>query len=335
MKRRSRCSEPILAVLLAANTAAAQSGSPEPSAADLKAAQSRFEEGLSLMQSGNAADACPKFEDSLKIYRASGTLINLALCHEQVGRLASATTEFDESLARAQREHRADREETARSHLRALAPRVSHLTVSVASSADVEGLSVSMDGAELHRPSWGVRTMVDPGDHVIVANAPRRAAWTKTVTVGPNADDQSVLVDRLGAEQAPAPTASAPASTVPAVPSKQEATEGGGGRRSAGLIVGGIGLAGVAVGTVFGIVAATEWAAAGRDCPGNVCPDAQTRSKYDSVGWHADVATIGLAVGAVALAVGAYLYFTAPSARVRVGASIGPGAAGLLMGGTL
>ena len=53
-------------------------------------AQSLFEEGRQLMSNGKFAEACPKFESSYKLDPAAGTLLNLAVCHEKVGRTAAA-----------------------------------------------------------------------------------------------------------------------------------------------------------------------------------------------------------------------------------------------------
>jgi hypothetical protein len=316
-----------IVLLFVARSVLAQSQEPQPSDAEKRQALSLFEDARGLMQAGHAQDACPKLEESFRLYPASGTLLNLALCHEEIGKYASAYREFNESLSRAQREHRQDREEAAKAHLETVAPKVSRLTVVVAAAAEVDGLAVTLDDVELRKPSWGVPTIVDPGNHVVVAKAPGRVTWTKVAEIGANADNQTIVVQPL--EKGPGGPAGG--SSVPETTTANE----GSGRRTLGVVLAGVGGAAVVAGSVFGLVAANEWSQAHGDCPGNVCRSAQDRSKYDSVGWHADASTVGFIVGGVALAAGGYFYFTAPSAKVRVGAVVTPNAAGISVGGSL
>jgi hypothetical protein len=342
---RRRRTEVALALVLLAGAAQAQPAESEASDAEKKQAQSLFEDARGLMQANRATDACPKLEESFRLYPASGTLLNLALCHEQIGKYASAYTELNESLARAQREHRQDREESVKSHLQAVSPKVSRLTVTLAAGAEVDGLAVTLDGVELRKPSWGVPTIVDPGDHVVVAKAPGRVTWTKTANIGASADNKSIVVQPLEKESASAPVSSATAqqaatsnaatSTSPPTPPASAANDGSG-RRTLGIVLAGVGGAGLVVGTVFGVVASNEWSSARGDCPGNVCRSVQDRSKYDAVGWHADASTVGFIAGGVALAAGAFFFLTAPSPNaVRVGAVISPNVAGVSVGGSL
>ena len=129
MSRRRRWSElPVrpavgrslaIALVLVASPAAAQPDAG-PSEAQKSAAQALFDEAGRLTKEGQIPEACAKLQESLRLYAASGTLLNLALCHERAGMTASAYTEFGDSLARAQRDRRPEREATARAHLAAL-----------------------------------------------------------------------------------------------------------------------------------------------------------------------------------------------------------------------
>jgi len=58
------------------------------------AAEALFQEGRALLMAGKAEQACPKLEDSQRLDPATGTLMALALCHEQEGKLASAWAAF-------------------------------------------------------------------------------------------------------------------------------------------------------------------------------------------------------------------------------------------------
>ena len=78
---------------------------------------------------GDAHAACPKLTESLRLDRATGTLLALAMCHEVDGHLASAWTEYLEVIARAKRDGRPDREEAARQYAHALEARLSMLDI--------------------------------------------------------------------------------------------------------------------------------------------------------------------------------------------------------------
>ncbi|MBK7777474.1 MAG: hypothetical protein IPI43_25675 [Sandaracinaceae bacterium] len=86
------------------------------------AAEALFREGRRLMEEGNYDEACPKFEASNRLDVAVGTLLNLGVCWEQGGRLASAWATFLEAAALAartgspEREHGAQPRGRARGH---------------------------------------------------------------------------------------------------------------------------------------------------------------------------------------------------------------------------
>ena len=83
-----------LLVTLSPVVAAAQSSSGDKAAAD-----ALFDEGKRLLAAGDTAQACAKFETSMKLFDQLGTRLNLADCYEKVGRTASAWAEFREAAS--------------------------------------------------------------------------------------------------------------------------------------------------------------------------------------------------------------------------------------------
>ena len=118
------------------------------SASDRALAQSLFDEGRSLLESGHVHEACDRFSRSLKIEPGGGTLLNLAVCHEKEGRVATAYVEHNTALSQALREGRADREAIARKHIAVLAPIVPRLRFVRATDAPA-ALTLLLDGAPL------------------------------------------------------------------------------------------------------------------------------------------------------------------------------------------
>ena len=291
---------------------------------DGAAAEVLFQEARRLMDAGKYALACPKFAASQKLSPAVGTLLNLADCYQQNGQTASAWVRFVDAQAAARRANRPEREKVARDRAAALEPKLSRLNVSVA-ERETPGLEVKRDGFVLDPAMFGTAVPVDPGKHTVDAEAPGRKKWTMTVEAGAT----TVLVKIPALEEA-----GEPQNTIPIVP-KPAVESSGSGQRTAGLIVLGVGVVGLGIGTVFALSARSQWAdAQSNHCLGTVCdPDGVALAQgAQSAG---NVATIVFIVGGLATAGGALLYFSAPSgkhAALRVVPSVSPRSAGLTMG---
>src|ERR1700744_6120074 len=96
-------------------------------------AEQLFVEAKGLMQQGKTEEACAKFRASYKLDgTATGTLLNLALCHEQLGKNASAWSEFRE-VAGESAGRRQDRVDIAKEHAAKLEPLLAHVKFSVSS----------------------------------------------------------------------------------------------------------------------------------------------------------------------------------------------------------
>lgn len=128
---------------------------------DAAVAQALFDEGRRLMTAGQYAAACPKFSESFRLDASLGTLLNLAVCYESAGQLASAWSHFRDAVFLARREGRSDREKFADEHVRKLEPRLSHLTIVVPSAVDSPGLTIRLDGTPVGRPARGLPLPVD------------------------------------------------------------------------------------------------------------------------------------------------------------------------------
>jgi hypothetical protein len=247
--------------------------------------------------------ACPKLEESQRLDAGGGTLLNVALCHEAIGRLASAWTEFRDALALARGANRPDRVELAVAHIAELEPRLSRLELAVAPSADVPGLEVLLDGTLVGRPGWGIAMPVDPGKHEITARAPGHEAWSRLVEVEGSASTRAVTIE-LGAKVA-SPPPSADAAVTPSLTSARPPSA----QRTAGLIVGAVGVVGLGLGAYLGIRAFQLHATSNDQCKGG-CTAEGVSSNRDSM-IAADVSTVAVAAGLTTVGVGALLVLTA------------------------
>lgn len=283
---------------------------------DTAAAEALFAEGRRLMEAGEIAAACAKFEASYGHEAALGTLLNLAQCRAREGKTATAWGHAHTVRATASRTGDAKRERAAQALLAELEPKLARLVVTVRSP--VGGLVVERDGKALAEGEWGVPIPVDPGAHRVQASAPGHLSVVVTAEVAQPAATITVEVPAL--VRAVAATTSPP----PRPPTSEPRNEPrAGAQRWAGIAAVGTGVAALAVGTTFGALAKGSWDDARAHCDAsNACdPDGLTAASRAE--GQARISTVLFAAGGAVLVGGIVLWLTAPStARAGRGAGV-------------
>lgn len=303
---------------------------PPPSAADQAAAQVLFDQGMKLMEERRFPDACPKFVESLRLDPGIGTQFNLAECYENVGQTASAWTNFLEVAGAAAGASQPERAKVARSRAAALEPRLSRLLIDVDPSARPPGLEVRRDGAIVRSAVWGIAVPIDPGEHLIEASAPGKRPWKDTTDVRGEGAVVTVRVPALpDAPRSAAPSASgAPGPPVVAqvVDAPDEPRPW---QRPLGLIVAGVGVAGLGMGIAFGLVASARHDDSLAYCPNSedLCSAEGVRMRDEAI-TAAHASTAAFILGGAAVAGGGILFFTAPSGSAGGGAAVKVSAGG-------
>jgi hypothetical protein len=332
MRERKRwvCAGFAIATLTTSPGAFAQANDGKASAEVL------FEAGQRLLNEGKTEAACAKFEESERLDHALGTMLNIANCYEKSGRTASAWAMYREVANLAQTKHDASRETYATTHAESLAPKLSKLTIVVASDQSVDGLVIRRDGVQIGAALWGLPTPVDPGEHKVDVSAPGRRTWSTVAKVEADASVSTVTIPQLDPEPvvAAAPVAERPLDPGP--PPRDERPAGWSAQRTVGVAVAGAGVVGVVIGAAFGLVAKSRNNDALTHCVGNHCDD-QGLALTDSAKTAATGSTVAFVLGGAALAAGGVLFLTAPksskSASLKVGPAIGARTAGFTLGG--
>ncbi len=293
-------------------------------AQDLAAAEALFREGRELMQKGDLAAGCAKLAESQRLDPSSGTLLNLASCHEQQGKLATAWAEYLAAARLAQTQGRPERVEEAKRRAGLIEPKLSYLTVR--SAQPVEGQELRRGGVVI---TPGSRLPTDPGSHQIVVSAPGYQTVTLEVKIGTPSDEQVLEVPPLvKAEQPPkagstaAPPAASGAARLSGAGASSPPQLDEGGASWWPYAIGGTGVVLTGVGAAFGVMALGSYADAEDACPKRTAcsPSAmELRSRADV---RANIANVGLGLGLVGVGVGAYLLLTsepsaAPSSAAR------------------
>jgi hypothetical protein len=285
------------------------------SASDKAVAETLFREGRTLMADGKIADACAKLEGSYRMDPRTGTLTNLAACHEMQGKTASAWAEFSEAAAQAANARRTSTEQVARARAAALEPKLSRLSIRLA--APDASIEITIDGRRIVAEALSTSIPLDPGVHAVTAKL-GDATWTGEATIAAGPASAELTIPKLDAA-APKPVAAVPAAAPrPETPARTPTP--GHGREIAAYGALGAGVIGIGVGTVFGVMTLSNKSDADALCSGSVCSSQQGVDLQEDARSSATVSTIGFGVGLVGAAVGLYLLATTPSVSATVSA---------------
>jgi len=202
------------------------------------------------------------------------------------------------------------------------------------SGTDLTGVALRMDGQPLVARLDGTAVAVDPGEHIFAFSAPGQPTVEKHFVLYEGALDrhESIVLDT-------APVAAVPPPAPPA------SSSGLGARKLVGLTLGGAGVAGIAVGSIFGVMAFSSWSSAGIACgPGGPshCSRASSgavNSDHDRAVTDGTVSTVAFIAGGALVAAGVALFLTGGTheheARTPLAIlpSLGPGQAGIALSG--
>ncbi len=321
-----------------------EANAAEPTPSDRALAVTLLQQGKELMAANNLAEACPKLEESYRVDADLGTLLNLALCHDQAGKMALAWTELTAAAAEATRNRQPDRATLAERRAAALEPRIGRVNVRIGGAPPAAGTEVRLDGALLTQGAAAQTIAVDPGAHSVQVTAtgkkPRATTFradegkTASVDLRPLEDDGAAVV----------PSASAPESVVPATAPASSASP----LYVLGIVVASIGAVGLGAGTYFGMTAYSRRNDRSELCDtSNVCASPEgVRADNDSRD-NARLSTITFLGGAAFVAAGITLVVTQAHPRASASArrsvvhttvalhpELAPGFGRLVLGGT-
>ena len=314
--------------------AAATLGRAGIARADPAAAEALFREGHQLLLDGRYQEAAAKLAESQSQDPASGTLINLALAYEKLGRLATAWATYQQAAILARRDGRADRVASAERKRAELEPRVPRLTLHA--EAPGEDLSITWGNVRAGVGALDSAIPSDPGEYRIVAQAPGRATWEATVTLT-EAERRTVTIPELGKVAVPS-TTSPPA--APSIATTTEPPRNGAilqpshviverrspqpKDRTLAWVLGTSGLVSLGLGAAFGVRALNRYSEAKHLCPSHSGCSNDAIDAWHSAQTSAWVSNIGVGVGALACAASAWLFFGDSGNAHNVALSVAP-----------
>lgn len=282
-------------------------------------AEALFRDGKLYFQAEDYDRACPKLAQSYDIDPAGGTVLLLAICYEKQGKLASAWARYNDALALAKRDAREDRERRAREGLESVEPGLSYIRLAFDPTLHtIAGLTLTIDGTNLPAVS-DTRLPIDPGIHRLVIRAPEYDEWATEVNINTPAEIREIsvpLLQRKPVQQQKVTSTPEPAST-PLL--RTDANSGSEHRtrdshawaRRSAYVLGGTGLATVAIGSYFGIRAIKLNNQANEICPSSQCREDQldALAKLDDARSNARLSTILIGAGSAAVISAALLWY--------------------------
>jgi hypothetical protein len=273
-----------------------------PAESPLPMAQALFEEGRTLMAEGRLTEACDKLSESQRLDPASGTLLNLAVCHEKQGKTATAWAEYKNVAALAGREHNAERERLATLRIRDVEPKLSRFSLVPADTFVGRALTVKIDGTIFREAAWKTAMPIDPGAHHVEIQLAEGHTWSGTLTVAAAAEPLMIVVvdDRRVVERrSPAPE-----------PGSAHAAGAAARRRRLPYELGAASALALGAGTYLGLQAKSEWDERNAHCPGGACDAVAVRAATQARR-YAVATDAAMAVGLVGLGFTTYFAITA------------------------
>ncbi len=271
-------------------TAGGTSLTPGPSSQPQ--ADTLFAEGRELLEKGKYPEACAKLARSEELAPAVGTLLNLAYCYEQLGKLRSAMDAYGEAERLANVAGEAKRAAFAKERYAAVEPRAPKLVVRVV-PPEAPGLEVKRNGTPFAKTDLDRPIAVDPQDYLISASAPGYVAWKGAIIVRGEAAVVTVVVPPLEAITT-APVAIATTSPI-------------GIRRIAALGLGAVSALAIGAGMGAGLAAKSRYDDSRSHCDATGCDETGASIQRGAVD-QGNLATVLIALGVLTGAGGIYLW---------------------------
>jgi len=334
----------LVLVLLARAALADPAPTPQERAAAL------FKEGRALLVAKDYLEACKKLEASQALDPASGTLLNIGECREQLHLRASALRAFRAAELLARATGKAAHETEAQRRQLLLEPLLYRLRIVFddETEADLPRV-VTINGVEWEPLADGSYPL-DKGSNRLMVRVEGRIPFdvplwqdsssggdSHTFTVPPENTGTRIRLDVPS--PSPSPSASPPVGGASGGASDQGLTPRGLTVRrkiAIGFAIGGT--AAVVIGSIYGVRAFNRWDESQKHCPEATGCDSDGLRLGTEADDAALVSTISFATGGVLIAGAAVLWFTGgrskPSRRSAPAPALLGGAPGVTIGGT-
>jgi hypothetical protein len=264
-------------------------------------AQRLFAEALQLMQSDHCQDAVQLLLESQRIDSAAATLANLATCYARLGQTGSAFRTYQQAARAAILENKPELQQRTDQAAASLAPKLTRLRVVPMGSGELPSIRINGQVVEDVRAS----IPLDPGDNIVEATVPGREPWRRVLSTHGEGTLMVVEVPDLGSMQEPIRRQNIePANkNVRPFDSSSKPVD----LRPYSIVAAGIGVTGIALGTVMALGAVSKQNASNAYCDGRFCTQRGLDLRNEALD-RAAIATWSTGIGLVSLGAAATLW---------------------------
>jgi hypothetical protein len=202
---------------------------------------------------------------------------------------------------------------------------------------DVTGVKMYVDGASVGETLDGRPLTLNPGPHTFKFEMAGLPPVQRSFVLTEGAKDRQERIDMAPSVVPPTGLVTVTPLTSSAPPARTSGTQ-----KTVGFVVGGLGLAAIGAGSVFGLFASSKWSASKDDCSSSSptgCPNhAEAVIEHNAAVTDGTISTVAFAAGGAAVVTALFLVLLAPresssqtvtGASVRLFPSIGSGGASL------
>lgn len=286
----------------------------EPTPQDIAQARELGQQAQAAFDAGNFADSEKLWTGAANLYPAAPTLtLGLARTQAKLGKFVLAQENYNKIIREQSQNANAppafkDALEAAKTEVGAVSSKIASVVIVVEGPSDPV---VTLDGQAVSSAGLGLKRPVDPGTHVVKAEAPGYEPAEVSFQVAESGAAEAKLSLKQSAE---APAAATTTDASSAGSSDKVDVQSKGGNKTLAIVALGVGGAGLVFGSVTGILALGKHGDLSDRCPEGRCTSDMS-GDIDSYKTMGTLSTIGFIVGGVGVAAGAVLWFTAPKER--------------------
>jgi hypothetical protein len=303
----------LLRAILSATLLVATAGTAfaDPTPQDIAQARDLGQQAQTAFDAGNFAESEKLWTGAQNLYPAAPTLtLGLARTQAKLGKLVLAQESYNKIIReQSDKPHLSpafkDALEAAKAEVGGVSAKIASVVIRVDGPASPV---VTLDGQPVSTAGLGLKRPVDPGSHVVKAEAPGYNPAETTFQVAESGSAEAKLTLEKTPE-APAVATTTPAPTRDSKPAEIDTNKSS--NKTLAIAALGVGGAGILFGSVTGVLAIGKHSDLSDRCPDGKCPSRES-DDVDSYKTMGTLSTIGFIVGGVGLAAGAVLWFTAP-----------------------
>ena len=292
-----------------------------------------YERGLAEVQNQAYAEAIAEFDQAYQLGHDFAVLYDIAQAYLWLQEPARAVTSFKKYLSEGGKRVPTTRRKEVEQEIVMQEGRIAIVII----HAKLDGAIIKIDGGEVGRTPLPEGLEINAGAHVLSASAEGCQTWEQRLDLAAG-DRRNIDVVLLPGEPVAGPPGAGMPVDAAAGATRAPLLE----RRTVGYVLGGVGVAAIVVGGVFGARAISKRNDSDAQCPANQCTqlgvDLNEQAKSSAL-----VADITIGVGLASAAAAAYLLLTSPTSQshppvqaaqgVRLLADIRPGQSGLALRG--